>query len=68
MIARFAQAIRDRWRAATAPPSAPTTTVPELIVHDPDAERPHDLDDPFFDPGVQSRIAGVIASNASKKR
>ena len=39
---------------------------PEIIVHDPGAERPHDLDDPFFDPKVQSRMAGVIASNAKK--
>ena len=40
---------------------------PEVIVHDPDAERPHDLDDPFFDPKVQSRMAGVITDNATKK-
>ena len=39
---------------------------PEVIVHDPGAERPHDLDDPFFDPKVQARMAGVIANNAKK--
>ena len=39
---------------------------PEVIVHDPGAERPHDLDDPFFDPKVQSRMAGVIAGSAKK--
>ena len=39
---------------------------PEVIIHDPDAERPHDLDDPFFDPKVQSRMAGVIADSAKK--
>jgi hypothetical protein len=39
---------------------------PEVIVHDPGAERPHDLDDPFFDPKVQSRMAGVIADSAKK--
>ena len=38
----------------------------EAPKRDPGAERPHDLDDPFFDPKVQSRMAGVIASNAKK--
>jgi hypothetical protein len=40
---------------------------PKVIVHDPGAERPHDLDDPFFDPKVQSRMAGVITDNATMK-
>lgn len=35
--------------------------VPAVIVHDPAAEAPHDLDDPFFDRGVQARMADVIA-------
>jgi hypothetical protein len=47
--------------------SARQAPLPEVIVHDPGAERPHDLDDPFLDPKVQSRIAGVIADNAAKK-
>ncbi len=39
---------------------------PEVIIHDPESERPHDLDDPFFDRRVQSRMADVIA-NAKPK-
>jgi hypothetical protein len=39
-----------------------------MIVHDPDAERPRDLDDPFFDPKVQSRMAEVIANSVEKKK
>ena len=39
----------------------------EVIVHDPGSGKPHDLDDPFHDPEVQSRVAGVIAENAAKK-
>lgn len=35
--------------------------LPEVIVHDPAAQAPHDLDDPFFDEEVQSRIGDVIA-------
>ena len=46
---------------------APKPVQPEVIVHDPAAEKPHDLDDPFFDPKVQSRMADVIAGNAAKK-
>ena len=50
----------------TGQDSAREPAAPEVIVHDPGAERPHDLDDPFFDPKVQSRMAGVIANNAKK--
>ena len=66
-MARLAQTVRDFWFAMTGRPSARKASRPEVIVHDPGAERPHDLDDPFFDPKVQSRIASVIADNAAKK-
>lgn len=36
----------------------------EIIVHDPAAQEPHDLDDPFFDQEVQQRVASVIAKGA----
>jgi hypothetical protein len=62
----LAQRFRDLWFGVkgSSPPREP---VAEVIVHDPEAQRPHDLDDPFFDPEVQSRMAGVIAENAKKK-
>jgi hypothetical protein len=47
--------------------SATTSTRPGVFVHDPAASRPHDLDDPFFDPKVQDRIADVIAAASKKK-
>jgi len=65
-MASLAQAIRHFWFAMTGQDSVRAPVSPEVIVHDPGAERPHDLDDPFFDPKVQTRIAGVIASNAKK--
>jgi hypothetical protein len=40
---------------------------PEVILHDPAAARPHDLDDPFFDPNVQQRVADIIAGAARKR-
>ncbi len=33
---------------------------PEVVTHDPSAERAHDLDDPFFDSKVQKRVGEVI--------
>ena len=39
-----------------APPA-----LPEVVVHDPEAAKPHDLDDPFFDGKIQERIGGAIA-------
>lgn len=41
--------------------------MPRLIIHDPEASKPHDLDDPFFDRGVQARIGVEIANAAEKK-
>ena len=65
-MASLTQTIRELWSTMTGQaPAKPD--LPEVIVHDPDAERPHDLDDPFFDPKVQSRMADVIAHNATKK-
>ena len=62
----FTQALRNFWFAMTGQ-STREVSPPEVIVHDPSAQRPHDLDDPFFDPKVQTRMAGVIADNAQKK-
>jgi hypothetical protein len=59
--------IRELWHSMTRREPAPKPVQPEVIVHDPAAEKPHDLDDPFFDPKVQSRMADVIAGNAAKK-
>jgi hypothetical protein len=38
-----------------------------IIIHDPDASKPHDLDDPFLDPRVRERVGAVIADAARKK-
>jgi len=65
-MVRIGQTIRGLWLTITGRQRAPDPT-PEVIVHDPGAERPHDLDDPFFDSNVQLRIAEVIASTAAKK-
>jgi hypothetical protein len=43
------------------------TAAPAVILHDPAAQRPRNLDDPFFDPKVQTRIADVIANGAKNK-
>jgi len=44
-----------------------SSRVPGIIHHDPAAARPHDLDDPFFDPEVQTRAAKIIAGAAREK-
>jgi hypothetical protein len=38
-----------------------------IIIHDPDASKPHDLDDPFLDPKVRERVGAVIADAARTK-
>jgi hypothetical protein len=62
----LAHTIRHFWSAMTGQDAVREPALPEVIVHDPGAARPHDLDDPFFDSTVQARMARVIAANARK--
>ncbi len=55
------RAVQRLFRAEPAKPD-----LPPVIIHDPAAEKAHDLDDPFFDDKVQTRIGDVIA-NAKHK-
>ena len=57
------KAIRDFWRT----PSADDNAAPDVVVHDPAAQGPHNLDDPFFDRDVQTRVGDVIAGAVQKK-
>ncbi len=45
----------------------PTPPIPDVVVHDPEASMPHDLDDPFFDRKIQERIGIEIAKAARKE-
>ncbi len=60
-VPSMSQLVRGLW-AKSAPLPADA-----VIVHDPAARRPHDLDDPFFDRRVQSRVAEVIAQARRQK-
>ncbi len=60
------QSVRSLWAKVIAPGDR-TPHTPEVIVHDPAKDRAHDLDDPFFDDKVQTRIADVIAHAGHKK-
>jgi hypothetical protein len=62
----FSTALRRLWLGMTGRRNR-SKDWPEVIYHDPAAERPQDLDNPYLDPKVQSRMADVIASNAGKK-
>ena len=62
----LAHTIRHFWSTMTGQDSARGPAAPEVIVYDPGAARPHDLDDPFFDADVQARMANVIANSTKK--
>jgi hypothetical protein len=49
-----------------APPSA--VNAQGFILHDPASQRPHDLDDPYFDSELQARTGKVIGSAIRKSR
>jgi hypothetical protein len=38
--------------------------IPEVIIHDPKAQGPRDLDDPFLDPQAQARVGDLIGRAA----
>ena len=40
---------------------------PDIVIHDPGASKPHDLDDPFFDAKVRERVGAIVAKAALKK-
>jgi hypothetical protein len=42
-------------------------TAPRVVVHDPAASGPHDLDDPYHDSTIQSRFGDLIARAARKE-
>lgn len=62
-VQTMSQAMRSFWHylAGQGTPAAP-----QVALHDPAAERAHDLDDPYFDKKVQARMADVIAGAARK--
>ena len=61
------QSVRSLWSVVTGHKhAAHKPAKPDVLVHDPAAQRPHDLDDPFFDLKVQARIANVIAQAGQK--
>jgi hypothetical protein len=66
-MASFVQTVRGFWCAITGRKPSDRAETPGVILHDPGAQGPHDLDDPFFDPNVQARMADVIAKSAAKK-
>jgi hypothetical protein len=64
----ISQAVRNCWLTVTGQKnSACETVTPAFALHDPAAQQPHDLDDPFFDWKVQARIGSVIASAVQKQ-
>jgi len=68
-IRTMLQTIRGLWSAVIGQKhSSGETAAPEVVLHDPAAQRPHDLDDPFFDQTIQKRFAGVIAGAVQDKR
>jgi hypothetical protein len=63
------QNIRRFWSAMTGQKRSDRETAPPpSVLHDPAAQRPHDLDDPYFDPKVQKRVGDVIANSVRDKR
>jgi hypothetical protein len=60
----MSQAVRSFWSAVTGHRQLQPPTV---LLHDPAARRPHDLDDPFFEEKIQMRMADVIAAAGHKK-
>jgi hypothetical protein len=65
----FINSARKVWSAVLGrkATSAGDSTRAGVVFHDPGSQKPHNLDDPFFDNKVQERIADVISIAARKK-
>lgn len=61
------ETIRNWWSAMIRP-SNPAPQPGSVIVHDPAADGPKDLDDPFVSADVQARMARVISDSARGER
>jgi hypothetical protein len=67
-VGTMLQAVRFVWFAVTGQKHLSCEpAAPAVVLHDPAGQRPHDLDNPFFDVKVQARIADVIAHTMQKK-
>jgi hypothetical protein len=55
------------WSALTGRKHADKTPEPGVVLHDPAAQRPHDLDDPYLDENVQKRFGGTISKSMQDK-
>jgi hypothetical protein len=64
----FSQSFRNLWSAMLGRrPAGDTPSTPDVVLHDPASQRPHDLDDPFVDPKAQARVGDAIANAARNK-
>jgi hypothetical protein len=68
-MAGLTHALQNLWsRLIGSSEPAPRGPVPPVVVHDPAAQRAHDLDDPFFDDKVQTRIGDVIGHAGQQQK
>ena len=63
-MAGSVQTLKNFWLAATGQQEP---AVPEVVIYDPAGQKAHDLDDPFFNDNVQSRMAEFIAATGNRK-
>jgi hypothetical protein len=50
--------LRRLWRSWRKP----LKRQPQVFLHDPAAEKPHNLDDPFDNPDVQQKVGELLAA------
>lgn len=60
--------LSDAWSAATVRRVRAAVRRAGVIVHDPQAQDPKNLDDPFIDPEVQERIGELIARTSAVRK
>jgi hypothetical protein len=63
----LSQAVRRYWFKVTRQKDHHQNHAAGVFLHDPGAQRPHDLDDPFYDPKVQARVGDAISRATQKK-
>ena len=60
--------LSDAWSAATVKRVRSAVRHAGVVVRDPQAQGPKNLDDPFHDPEIQERIGKLIARTSSIRK
>jgi hypothetical protein len=69
LVRPFIRSVLRAWSAVVSRrASPPSDRLQGVILHDPDAEKPKDLDNPFYTAASQERVGDLIARSTTPRK